>query len=78
MDINKYHFYQCIDKNCHLDHTHEHTVAGNKSICKEIGCMPCDYCRGKAHIYDCLCKKCFDEETDKEEKKLSFRDYDKR
>jgi len=78
VDNVEYHFYQCIDKDCHLDHTHEHSISGVKSVCKEIGCMPCDHCQGKAHIYDFLCKKCSDKETDKEEKKLSMKDYYRR
>lgn len=77
-NTNKCHFYQCIGKDCHLDHIHEHTVAGIKSDCKEIDCMPCDHCCGKANIYDSLCKKCFDKETDKEEKQFSLRDYYRR
>lgn len=71
---NKCDFYQCIGKDCKLNHTHEHSISGVKSVCKEIGCMPCDICQGKANTYDSLCKKCFDLETDKEEKKLSIRD----
>ena len=67
VDNVEYHFYQQgIKMGCHLDHTHEHTILGVKSVCKEIGCMPCDHCQGKAHIYDFLCKKCSDKETDKD------------
>jgi len=70
---HKCSFYDCIGKKCIFDHTHEHSIDGVKSICIEIGCIPCDHCNSKAHILDGLCKVCIDKETDKEEIKLEMR-----
>ena len=67
--------YDCIGIGCIYDHKHEHCIKGVKSICSEIGCMPCRHCKCKSSNHDGLCKKCFDKETEKCELRDSMECY---
>jgi hypothetical protein len=73
---HKCNLYDCIGEKCIYDHKHEHCIKGVKSICNEIGCMPCRHCKCKSSPHDDgLCKSCSDKETDKYELQDSMEYY---
>jgi len=60
----KCHSYWCQDKECKLDHTHEHTINKKKVICTEQGCYPCVRCNGYNNSGTSWCIDCEREDND--------------